>query len=68
MPGSTQPSASHAARERVTITLVGASDMIVERIRLHEVAAGNGPTPRQIAAWLEGNDVTFVVGRRRPRR
>ncbi len=47
---------------RVTITLVNAADVFVERLRLHQMAA-NRPIPdRPIAETLRGTGATFVRG------
>jgi NADH dehydrogenase FAD-containing subunit len=50
------------ARGRVRVTLVNATDCFVERIRLHERAAGRLPRRRSIASLLRGTGVTLVVG------
>ncbi|MEV0371056.1 FAD-dependent oxidoreductase [Streptomyces sp. NPDC050636] len=50
-------------RSDVTVTLVNASDRFVERVRLHQLAAGQrwaGPSLRQ---QLSGTSVQLVVGR-----
>ncbi|MEV5748318.1 FAD-dependent oxidoreductase [Actinoallomurus sp. NPDC052308] len=49
----------HGAR----VTLVNASDRFVERVRLHQVAAGQDVRTRAIADLLDGASVDFVLGR-----
>lgn len=45
------------------VTLVGEAPCFVERIRLHERAAGGAPRVRPIASLLAGTGVRFVEGR-----
>jgi NADH dehydrogenase FAD-containing subunit len=47
---------------RAEITLVNARDELVERIRLHEHAAGDEPEPQPIADFLRGTGVRLEVG------
>jgi NADH dehydrogenase len=44
------------------ITLVNAREQFVERIRLHEVAAGRPPRPRSVADMLAGSGVALRIG------
>src|SRR5437016_5042280 len=46
----------------VNITLVNASDVFVERIRLHEFAANQAMKRRPITSVLRGTGVNFVQG------
>ena len=46
----------------VTITLVNASDQFVERLRLHQFAAGRPAQPRPIRGILRGTGVAFLQG------
>ena len=48
--------------EPVQITLVNGTADFVERIRLHQVAAGTRPMTRPLARWLAGTGVAFVQG------
>jgi NADH dehydrogenase len=50
-------------RTNVRITLVNTSDVFVERLRLHELAAGKTMHPRAIVDTLAGTGVQFVQGR-----
>jgi len=45
------------------ITLINASDTFVERIRLHQLAAGQSPKLRPFARLLRGKHIDFVQGR-----
>jgi NADH dehydrogenase FAD-containing subunit len=45
------------------ITLINASDTFVERIRLHQLAAGQSPKLRPFAKLLRGKHIDFVQGR-----
>ena len=45
------------------ITLINASDTFVERIRLHQLAAGQTPKLRPFAQLLHGKHIDFVQGR-----
>jgi NADH:quinone reductase (non-electrogenic) len=49
-------------RKRVQITLVNASDLFVERVRLHQFAANQPVKQRPIEQSLRGTGVTFVQG------
>lgn len=49
-------------RAAVTITLVNATGQFVERIRLHEAAAGTPLRERSIARILRGTGVQFIEG------
>ncbi|HEX2909185.1 MAG TPA: FAD-dependent oxidoreductase [Chloroflexia bacterium] len=54
---------SRALRARpVKITLVNASDLFVERLRLHEFAANRVVKPRPLESYLKGTGVQFVQG------
>src|SRR5436309_12472992 len=48
--------------EPVSITLVNASDVFVERLRLHEFAANQSIKRRPITSVLRGTGVNFVQG------
>ncbi|MFI7316707.1 NAD(P)/FAD-dependent oxidoreductase [Streptomyces venezuelae] len=51
-------------RHDVTITLVNASDRFVERVRLHQLAAGQGFSDHSsLRRQLDGTSVRLVVGR-----
>lgn len=52
--------AARIARGRVAVTLVGASDQLVERVRLHEQAATGRSVAHPIAALIAGTAVRFV--------
>lgn len=52
-----------ARRRDVHLTLVNASDVFVERLRLHEFAANKPVKARPISRILRGTGVTFVQGR-----
>lgn len=54
---------SRRAGPSTSITLLNPSGTFVERIRLHEDAAGRGPTRHRIAKWLTGTRVKFVERR-----
>ena len=54
---------SRKAGPATSITLLNPSGTFVERIRLHEDAAGRGPRRHVIARWLEGTRVKFVERR-----
>src|SRR5690242_15335993 len=45
------------------VLLVNSSPEMVERIRLHELAAGSPPPRRPIAELLRGSGVELVVGK-----
>ncbi len=45
------------------ITLINASDTFVERIRLHQLAAGQPPKQRPFSKLLRGKQIDFVQGR-----
>lgn len=45
-----------------SITLVNGSDRFVERLRMHQVAAGQELVSHRVPDILEGTDVTFVEG------
>ncbi|MFI6577862.1 NAD(P)/FAD-dependent oxidoreductase [Nocardiopsis sp. NPDC050513] len=56
---------AHDARTRaldVRVTLVNASSDFVERVRLHEVAAGRDVGTHPLSEPLEGTDIDLVVG------
>src|SRR5262249_62119916 len=48
----------------VSITLVNGSDVLVERVRLHEFAANRPMQRRPLADILHGTGVNFVQGYR----
>ncbi|WP_067967704.1 NAD(P)/FAD-dependent oxidoreductase [Nocardiopsis trehalosi] len=47
----------------VRVTLVNERDTFVERVRLHQRAAGGDPVDRPLAAVLAGTGVDLVIGR-----
>ena len=47
----------------VQVTLINATEYFVERIRLHEVAAGHPPEPHRIEKLLEDTGVQFLHAR-----
>lgn len=53
---------SHTTHKRadVTVTLINAGAYFVERIRLHELAAGNPPKRHMIMELLRGSGVEFI--------
>lgn len=55
--------AARIARGRVAVTLVGASDQLVERVRLHEQAATGRSVSHPVAGLLAGTTVRFVHAR-----
>jgi NADH dehydrogenase FAD-containing subunit len=50
------------ARGRAAITLVSASERFVERIRLHQRAAGQSLVVRELASMVEGTGITLKLG------
>jgi NADH dehydrogenase FAD-containing subunit len=50
------------ARAHVTITLVNAADVFVERLRLHQLAANRPLAQRPLANILRGTGVTLLCG------
>ncbi len=54
--------AGKVRHQNVAITLVNASDVFVERLRLHQFAANQTLKPRPIANVLRGTGVTFARG------
>lgn len=50
-------------RGQVAITLVSASPWFVDRIRLHERAAGAQPVKRELAEMVAGKGITLKIGR-----
>ncbi|MHC0433049.1 NAD(P)/FAD-dependent oxidoreductase [Streptomyces sp. O3] len=54
--------ARRTRRTGVKITLVNASSRFVERLRMHQIAAGQELANHQIPRLLEGTGVTFVQG------
>ncbi|MGV9881012.1 NAD(P)/FAD-dependent oxidoreductase [Streptomyces sp. NPDC003006] len=50
-------------RSDVTITLVNASDRFIERVRLHQLAAGQRWAAPSLRQQLSGTSVQLVVGR-----
>lgn len=59
---SGQIAANLAARQAgVTVTLVNDRDRFVERVRLHQVAAGQDPRERTLADLLRGTGAALVV-------
>lgn len=50
-------------RSDVTITLVNASDRFVERVRLHQLAAGQRLAELSLRQQLRGTSIQLVVGR-----
>ncbi|MCY0988885.1 FAD-dependent oxidoreductase [Nannocystis sp. ILAH1] len=55
--------AARIARGRIAVTLVGASDQLVERVRLHELAATGRSVAHPVAALIAGTAVRFVHAR-----
>lgn len=55
--------AGKVRRTNTHITLVNASDVFIERLRLHELAAGKAMRQRPIKDILAGTGVQFVQGR-----
>jgi NADH dehydrogenase FAD-containing subunit len=55
--------AHRTRRLRVRITLVNRSDRFIERLRLHQVAAGQRPARHRIPDLLDGTGVAFVQAR-----
>lgn len=55
--------AARVGRGQVVVTLIGASDRFVERVRLHEQAASGRAVERPIAEMLAGTGVKFVRAR-----
>ena len=53
---------SHQAPRAAEITLINASPLFVERIRLHEQAAGSAPPTFGLATFLRGTRVRLRVG------
>src|SRR5438128_1486974 len=49
-------------RHELSITLVNAADVFVERVRLHQVAANQPVAARPIEAMLRGTGVAFAQG------
>lgn len=61
---SGQIAARLAARAHdVEVTLVNERDQFVERVRLHQLAAGEELRPRPLSSLLKGTGVTLVVDR-----
>jgi len=56
------PEKARKQRTPVRITLVNATDRLVERIRLHEQAAGRTPPEHDLRAILRGTGVELHVG------
>ncbi|MBV1942711.1 FAD-dependent oxidoreductase [Streptomyces sp. BV286] len=54
--------AHRTRRTSVKITLVNPSSRFVERLRMHQIAAGQELTDHQIPVLLAGTGVTFVQG------
>lgn len=52
--------AARRARGRVAVTLVGAADRFVERVRLHELGASGRAVEHPVADLLAGTPVRFV--------
>lgn len=55
--------AARKGRGRVNVTLISATDRFVERVRLHELAAGGRAVDRTVAELLAGTSVRFVCAR-----
>jgi NADH dehydrogenase FAD-containing subunit len=55
--------AGRTRRLPVDITLASASDLFVERVRLHQLAANQRIRPRPIRDVLRGTEIDFVAGR-----
>ncbi|MEP7199046.1 MAG: FAD-dependent oxidoreductase [Chloroflexota bacterium] len=54
--------AGKTRRQNVVITLVNATDVFVERLRLHQLAANQSIEQRPIASALRGTGVNFAQG------
>ncbi|CAL9345164.1 NAD(P)/FAD-dependent oxidoreductase [Streptomyces sp. enrichment culture] len=54
--------AHRTRRQPVRITLVNRSDLFVERLRLHQVAAGQRLAEHRIPRLLDGTGIAFVRG------
>src|SRR5436190_18464735 len=54
--------AGKTRHQNVAITLVNASDIFVERVRLHEMAANRPVKQQHIRDMLKGTGVDFVQG------
>lgn len=54
---------ANRARGRASITLVNASESFVDRIRLHQVMAGQSMPTLELRTMLRGSDVRLRVGR-----
>ncbi len=54
--------AGRARRDGARVTLVNGADSFVERIRLHELAAGRPPRAWPLARLLDGSGVQLVQG------
>ncbi|WP_199747698.1 NAD(P)/FAD-dependent oxidoreductase [Actinomadura sp. WAC 06369] len=55
--------AARTAGPDARVTLVNASDRFVERVRLHQFAAGQDPADLPLAGLLDGTGVELVVAR-----
>ncbi|MEO8397885.1 MAG: FAD-dependent oxidoreductase, partial [Chloroflexota bacterium] len=55
--------AGKTSSQTTHITLINASDTFVERIRLHQLAAGQPPKQRPFSSLLDGKHIDFVQGR-----
>ncbi|HVK25308.1 MAG TPA: FAD-dependent oxidoreductase [Actinokineospora sp.] len=52
-----------AARKDTTVTLVNARDRFIERVRLHQLGAGQPLRDRPLADLIDGTGITLVVDR-----
>ena len=55
--------ANRTRRQSVTITLVNASALFVERTRQHQVASGQAVPAKTLRAMLDGTGVNLVLGK-----
>lgn len=61
--GAARRAARRLRRTDVEVTLINATDRFVERIRLHQRAAGQALRDRSLRTMLDGADVKLVVAR-----
>ena len=61
--GAARRAARRLRRTDVEVTLINATDRFVERIRLHQLAAGQTLRDRPLRTMLDGADVKLVVAR-----
>lgn len=61
--GAARRAARRLRRTDVEVTLINATDRFVERIRLHQLAAGQALRDRPLRTMLDGADVKLIVAR-----